>query len=61
MPFLPGILFALLYIGYEQYMNRRQSDRINHEAHLCGAIFGFIYPLLIDLSLWRVFTENLTK
>ena len=42
-------------------MNRRQSDRINHEAHLCGAIFGFIYPLLIDLSLWRVFTENLTK
>ncbi|HIW20223.1 MAG TPA: rhomboid family intramembrane serine protease [Candidatus Alistipes pullicola] len=58
---LPGILFALLYIGYEQYMNRRQSDRINHEAHLCGAIFGFIYPLLIDLSLWRVFTENLTK
>src|SRR5580765_7676510 len=30
---VPAIVFALVYLGYTIYMDRRQADRINHSAH----------------------------
>ena len=56
---IPGIVFGILYLIYEQYMGRRKQDRINHNAHLRGAIFGFVFPILADPSLWNVFIRNL--
>ena len=56
---IPGILFGILYVGYEQYMSRRPGDHINHNAHLFGALFGFVFPLLMEPSLWHVFVKNL--
>lgn len=58
---IPGIIFGLLYIGYSSYMGRRQGDRINHFAHLFGALFGFLFPLLMNPSFFSVFWDNLTK
>ena len=58
---IPGILFGILYVGYEQYMSRRPGDHINHNAHLFGALFGFVFPLLMEPSLWHVFVKNLTS
>lgn len=58
---IPGILFGILYVGYEQYMSRRPGDHINHNAHLFGALFGFVFPLLMEPSLWHVFVKNLTR
>ncbi len=58
---IPGIIFGLLYIGYSSYMGRRQGDRINHFAHLFGALFGFLFPLLTNPSFFSVFWDNLTK
>ena len=58
---IPGIIFGLLYIGYSSYMGRRQGDRINHFAHLFGALFGFLFPLLMNPSCFSVFWDNLTK
>lgn len=43
---LPGILFGVMYIAYESYSTKRTEDRINHHAHLFGAIYGFIFPIL---------------
>lgn len=56
---IPGIVFAILYIVYTQYMSKRQSDNINHDAHLLGAVFGFIFPLFLDLDLIKYFIHNL--
>jgi membrane associated rhomboid family serine protease len=56
---IPAIIFALLYLVYSQYMSRRGGDNINHDAHFLGAIFGFIFPLFIDLSLYRYFISQL--
>lgn len=56
---IPAIIFAVLYLVYSQYMSRRGGDNINHDAHLLGAIFGFIFPLFIDLSLFRYFITQL--
>lgn len=58
---IPGIVFGVLYILYSQYMGRRSGDHINHNAHLYGALFGFVFPILMDPSFIHIFIENLTK
>ena len=58
---MPGIVFAPIYLLYSMYMSKRGSDNINHDAHFYGAAFGFIYPLLIDPSLWNVFIRQLLR
>ncbi|MFZ5942344.1 MAG: rhomboid family intramembrane serine protease [Bacteroidota bacterium] len=57
---VPGIIFGVLYLVYSTFMGRRKQDNINHDAHLWGALFGLIYPLLLDPGLLRLFIENLT-
>jgi membrane associated rhomboid family serine protease len=58
---IPGIIFAVLYLIYSQYMSRRGGDNINHDAHFLGAIFGFVFPLFLDVGLFRVFIGQLTS
>ncbi|HYX09001.1 MAG TPA: rhomboid family intramembrane serine protease [Bacteroidales bacterium] len=55
---IPGIIFGVLYLIYSQYMSRRNRDNINHDAHFVGAVFGFIYPLFIDPSLFSWFISQ---
>lgn len=57
---IPGIVFALLYVLYSQYMGQRGQDRINHFAHLYGGLYGFIFPILIDPAFFTNFIHNLT-
>lgn len=56
---VPGIIFGALYLVYSQVMIRRGGDNIAHEAHFMGAVFGFIFPLFIDLGLFKDFLGNL--
>lgn len=56
---VPGILFGILYLIYSQVMSRRKRDNINHDAHFYGAIFGFLYPLLISPQLYVFFFQQL--
>lgn len=55
---IPGIIFGGLYIFYEYKMNKKNNDNIGHAAHISGAIFGFIFPLLIKTELIQVFINN---
>ena len=36
------IIWAVLYLIYEQWAGRRGQDNIGHDAHFYGAVFGFI-------------------
>jgi membrane associated rhomboid family serine protease len=56
---VPGIVFGSIYLGYSYYMSKKNVDNIGHDAHFAGAIFGLLYPLLIDFSLLTVFFEKL--
>lgn len=56
---IPGILFGILFLVYSSYMGRRKSDNINHSAHFWGAVVGFVFPILLEPSLFMVFLENL--
>ena len=56
---IPGIVFGILYLVYSSYMSRRNKDNINHSAHFWGAVVGFLFPILLEPSLVKVFFENL--
>ncbi len=43
----PGWLFGILYLAYCFYMDKRGLDNIGHSAHFMGAVYGFLFPLLI--------------
>lgn len=56
---IPSIIFGVLYLAYSSYMSKRGGDNVNHDAHFFGAVFGFLYPLIIEPGLFRVFIYNL--
>ncbi|MFC2079840.1 rhomboid family intramembrane serine protease [Bacteroidota bacterium] len=56
---IPGIIFGILYLVYSSFMTRRQKDNINHDAHIWGAIIGFLYPIIMEPTLFKNFLENL--
>ena len=56
---IPGILFGLIYLIYSSYMSKKSTDNINHDAHFYGAVYGFIFPLLISVKLFSVFLRGL--
>jgi membrane associated rhomboid family serine protease len=56
---IPGIVFAILYLVYSSYMSRRNRDNINHDAHFLGAVFGLVFPILIDTELVSHFINQL--
>lgn len=49
IPFLklPAFVLGFLYLVYSWYMGRKQSDRIAHDAHFYGAVFGVLFCILI--------------
>ena len=55
---IPGILFGVLYLAYCQYMARQGGDNINHNAHFYGAVFGFIFPILLEPRLFQMFLSH---
>jgi membrane associated rhomboid family serine protease len=56
---LPSIIFGVLILAAEQFMQRRGNTGINHEAHVFGALFGFGFTLLMDIDNWRNFIYQL--
>jgi membrane associated rhomboid family serine protease len=45
---MPAMVFAFLYVGYSWWASRNANDRINHDAHLCGALSGLGFVAVTD-------------
>lgn len=45
---IPAPLFGIGYLAYTWYAARNPHGRINHDAHLGGAITGLVYVALIE-------------
>jgi membrane associated rhomboid family serine protease len=56
---IPGILFAIGYTFYSYQMSKKENDNIAHDAHLLGALFGFIFPILLKPMLFSQFIDKL--
>lgn len=56
---MPAILYAVAYIAYSIWMDKRGGDNINHSAHLSGAIYGVLFMLLMEPRVAGVFLQRL--
>jgi membrane associated rhomboid family serine protease len=43
---IPAVLYAVFYVGYTIWMERRGGDNINHSAHLVGGAYGIAFTLV---------------
>ncbi|PID90325.1 MAG: rhomboid family intramembrane serine protease [Bacteroidetes bacterium] len=58
---IPGIIAGVGYLFYEMQAARKANDNIDHRAHIYGALFGFLYPVLINPSFVRMFLNSFSQ
>ncbi|SHL50605.1 Rhomboid family protein [Chitinophaga jiangningensis] len=58
---IPAVIYALLFLAYSSYMSKRGMDNIGHDAHIWGAIFGFVAPIALRPELAQNFLDALLK
>ena len=57
---VPGYIFAPLYLLYCWYMAKRNMDNIGHTAHFWGAVYGFVFPLLLRPDILAHFISRIS-
>ncbi|MBJ6978162.1 rhomboid family intramembrane serine protease [Luteimonas sp. MC1895] len=58
---VPAIVYAVLYIGYSIWMDRRGGDNVNHSAHLWGAGYGVLFTVMMEPRVFEVFLARLAS
>ena len=48
---IPAIIFGPLFLFYSAYMNKKNIDNVGHDAHFWGAIFGFVFTIVLKPAL----------
>ena len=47
---IPAALFAVGYVAYSYWASLHSRGRINHDAHLCGALSGLVFVAVTDFG-----------
>jgi len=50
---IPAPLFAVGYLAYSWYASRQNVGRINHDAHIGGAITGLLFVAVFDRQAYQ--------
>lgn len=56
---IPAPLFGIGYLAYTWHAARNPHGRINHDAHLGGAITGLLYVALVEPRAYAYLLRNL--
>jgi membrane associated rhomboid family serine protease len=56
---VPAVIYAVLYVGYSIWSQRRGGDNVNHSAHLWGAGYGVLFTLVMEPRVGPAFIERL--
>lgn len=55
----PAIVYAVLYVAYSIWLDKKGGDNVNHSAHLWGAAYGVAATLLIQQTVFSHFLSQL--
>jgi len=58
---VPAVVYAIAYVAYSYWMDKRGGDNINHSAHLSGAIYGLLFMLLMEPRMGLLFLQKLAS
>ena len=58
---VPAIVYAVLYVGYSVWMDRRGGDNVNHSAHLWGAGYGVLFTVMMEPRVVELFLARLVS
>jgi membrane associated rhomboid family serine protease len=47
---IPAPVFAVAYLAFSYYASRQGRARVNHDAHLAGAVAGVIFVAITDMA-----------
>ena len=61
---IPGYIFAVVYLVISFYLDKKGGGKINHGAHLWGAVFGLLFTIGMvsvfgHVNVWNNFLEQL--
>lgn len=56
---IPAPLFAVGYLAYTYYASKHPRGRINHDAHLGGAITGLLFVALTEPSAYGYLMQSI--
>ncbi len=62
---MPAWVFGILYLGISYYLSKRKTgsesvDRIAHDAHFWGAVFGLLFTVTLGLLNREVYFSLIT-
>lgn len=55
---IPAFIFGLLFLLFSAYMDKKEGGRVNHNAHLWGALFGIVYTLIAVPGIGSYFLQQ---
>lgn len=56
---IPGFVMGGFYLWFESYQAKKSSDNINHDAHMYGALFGFVFLAILSPGLVPEFFQKI--
>lgn len=56
---VPAILYAVFYVIYSIYLDKKGGDNVNHSAHLWGAAYGVLFTVLLEPGVLKGFADKL--
>jgi membrane associated rhomboid family serine protease len=57
---IPAVVYAVAYVAFEAWSQRKGQTNVNHSAHLWGAAFGVVFTLVTDPRAGLLFLARLT-
>jgi membrane associated rhomboid family serine protease len=58
---VPGFVLGVVYLVFSYQLDKQGGGNINHSAHLYGALFGFVFALVLDPTALLGFFEQISQ